>query len=181
MKIECIKKEYVVESDWINVRKDQLIINGKNVIDYYVVEPKDVALILAFNKNNEIILVEEYKYPVDLIMTGLPGGTLTRGIEDPLTAAKRELKEETGYESNEWELLMETYEYPTKETHIVYFYIAKSCIKTSEQQLDENEELTFKWVPFKDAVNMVLADIIMHGCTAYAILRCAAINPELLK
>jgi len=173
MDVKCIKKEYLVDTEWIKVRCDHLLIDDKKESDFYVIEHKDVALILAFNENNEIILVDEYKYPVDLVMTGLPGGTFTRGKENPLEAAKRELKEETGYESDDWELYITTYEYPTKCTHILYFYVAKNCVKTSDQNLDENEELTFRWVPFKEAVNMVKSDKIGHGNTAYAILRYA--------
>ena len=180
MKIECLKKEYVIDSNWIKVRRDYLSINEKQT-DYYVVEKKDVALVLAFNKNNEIIIVKEYKYPVDQIMTGIPGGTFSRGEEDPLHAAKRELKEETGCESNEWELLVKTYEYPTKDTHEIFFYIVRNCVQTAELQLDENEELTSQWVPFQNAINMVMTDEIKHGCTAYALLRCAMLYPELLK
>ena len=179
MKIECLKKEYIINSEWLKVRKDSLLVNEKQT-DYYVVEHKDVALMLAFNKNNEIILVKEYKYPVDQIMTGIPGGSFIRGEEDPLEAAKRELKEETGCESDDWELLVKTYEYPTKDTHEIFFYVVRNCVQTSEQKLDENEELIFQWTPFQNAINMVIADEVKHGCTAYALLRCAAIYPEFL-
>jgi ADP-ribose pyrophosphatase len=176
MAIRCIKKEYLVDSEWLRGRKDSLVINDSNETDFYVVEKKDVALVLAINEHNEILLVDEYKYPVNLVMTGLPGGTFDRGCEQPLDAAQRELKEETGCESDEWELFFKTYEYPTKDIHEIYFYIAKNCVQTSEQNLDENEELTFRWVPLKDAYNMVISNEIEHGCTAYALLRYATIK-----
>ena len=180
MKIECQKKEYILDTKWLKVRKDYLIIDNNKQTDYYVVEKNDVVLILAFNKNNEIILVSEYKYPVNQIMTGIPGGTIIRGNEEPLEAAKRELKEETGCESDEWEFFTKTYEYPTKDIHELSIYIAKNCVQISEQNLDDNEELTFKWVPFQDAVNKVISNEINHGCTAYAILRYANTYPELI-
>ena len=180
MDIKCDKKEYVFDSKWVKVRKDYLLTNEKQT-DYYVVEKMDVALILAFNDKNEIIMVREYKYPVDQIMTGIPGGTFVRGEEEPLETAKRELKEETGYESNDWAFFTKTYEYPTKDIHEVYFYIAKNCVQTSEQCMDENEELTFDWIPFQDAINKVISNEVNHGCTAYALLKCAAMYPDLLK
>jgi len=181
MKVICQKKEYVFDSKWVKVRKDYLTINDEKQTDYYVVEKMDVALILAFNEKNEIILVREYKYPVNQIMLGLPGGTFVRGDEDPLEAAKRELKEETGCESEEWAFFTKTYEYPTKDIHESYFYIAKNCTQTSEQDLDENEELTFEWVPFQYVINKVISNEVNHGCTAYALLRYAAIYPDMLK
>ena len=180
MKIECQNKEYIIESQWLKVRRDHLLINEKQT-DYYIVEKNDVALMLAFNQNHEIILVKEYKYPVDQIMTGIPGGTFIRKEEEPLEAAKRELKEETGCESDAWELFVTTYEYPTKDIHKIFIYIVRNCVQTTEQKLDENEELTFQWVSFQNAINMVMSNEIKHGCTAYALLKCAMMYPELLK
>ena len=181
MEIKCEKTEYVFESKWVRVRKDHIIINNEKQSDYYIVEKMDVVLILAFNQKNEIILVSEYKYPVNQIMTGIPGGTIIRGTEEPLEAAKRELKEETGCESDEWAFFIKAYEYPTKDIHEVSFFIAKNCIQTSAQKMDENEELTFEWVPFQTAINKVILNEVNHGCTAYALLKCAAIYPDFLK
>ena len=180
MDIKCKNKEYILDTKWLKVRRDWLIINNGDEIDYYIVEKLDVALILAVNEKNEIILVNEYKYPVNQKMTGIPGGTFVREKESPLEAAKRELQEETGCESDKWELLVKTYEYPTKDTHEVFIYLAKDCKQTSEQKLDKNEELTYMWIHFKNAINKVMLNEINHGCTAYALLKCATLHPELL-
>ena len=89
----------------------------------------DVALIVAVDSENNIILKEEYRYPINEALIELPGGTLQED-EDPIQAAKRELKEETGYVSDEWQLLACNYDYPTKDYHTMYIAeITKVLVK----------------------------------------------------
>lgn len=68
----------------------------------------------------------------------LPGGRIDEG-EDPLTAAKRELEEETGLTSENWELLY-SFNNSGKIDYPIYCYIARDCVKGGEQNLDEGGE-----------------------------------------
>jgi len=182
VKIECQKKEYIVDTKWLKVRQDCLLIDNEKIInDYFVTENPDVVLVAALTGNHEIILKTEYRYPIDQVLTEIPGGMIDRGKETPLDAIKRELKEETGYESDEWELLAKTYDSPPRDTSSMYLYLARNCVLASEQNLDEFEELSFKLVAFRDAVNMVLANEIRVNNSANAILRCAILYPEFLS
>jgi len=177
---KCLNKEYLVDTEWLKVRKDLILINDEDQIDYYVTEKNDVVLIVALNEKNDVILIDEYKYPIDRIMTQLPAGTLTRGKEEPFDTAKRELREETGCVSDDWELMAETYDYTTKDTHKVFLYLARNCVKISEQNLDKYEDISFKWVSFKKAVDLVISNEISTNSAANALLRCAIMYPELL-
>ena len=184
MKVEVQKQEYIFRSRWLTVRKDDLLTDNQQVIEgYYVVEGSDIVMVVAINHKNEVIIKSEYRYPVNQVLTEIPGGMFTLEKELPLDAAKRELKEETGCESIEWELLGRTYCNPARQTSTTYLYLAKNCVQSSEQNLDESEEilsLKSEWVPFKDAINMVLANEINVNNSANALLRCAILYPELL-
>src|SRR5690606_37660404 len=64
----------------------------------------DWVNIIAINSNQEVLLIEQYRLGTESYTWETPGGIIDSG-EEALEAAKRELKEETGFESNSWESL----------------------------------------------------------------------------
>ncbi len=84
------------------------------------------------------------------------GGRAEEG-EDPLTTAKRELLEESGMSSENWELY-KTYQPIHKIEWEIYTYIAKDCKKVSELKLDAGEEIEVKEYSFDEFIDVVLSD-----------------------
>ena len=157
MKWKCLKSEYVINDNWLKVRKDTVELpNGTIIKDYYVVEKKSVSLVVAMDNDNRVILTTEHKYPVNALHIGLPGGTFDNENDNPLDVAKRELLEETGYASNHWKSLGVVSEYTTKDTHKVHLFVAKDVYKVAEQKLDITEEIKFEFVPLDKAVTMCI-------------------------
>lgn len=76
------------------------------------------------------------------------------GKETPLQTAKRELLEETGLVSDDWELIKKFYPYNKMDWKISR-YIARNCKKVSEQKLDAGEKIILKPVNFKDFMNII--------------------------
>jgi len=74
---------------------------------------------------------------------------------DPLEEAKRELLEETGYKSNNWELL-DQHSLTAKVLHQIYVFVAKNCQKIQEPQLDSGERIETMLVSFDEF--LVLSD-----------------------
>jgi 8-oxo-dGTP pyrophosphatase MutT (NUDIX family) len=70
----------------------------------------------------------------------LPGGVIDHG-ETPLAAAKRELLEETGYSSTEWEFVGSMFANPARQTNRVHTFIARNIKAGRAQQLDASEEI----------------------------------------
>ena len=95
------------------------------------------------------ILIEDQEQP-DWVarQISLPGGRCNRG-EDPLVCAKRELLEETGYASNEWELLKEQKPWG-KFRRSEYLYVARNCFYKESPHLDRGEKITARPVSFED-------------------------------
>lgn len=82
------------------------------------------------------------------------GGRQEEG-EEPLTVAKRELLEEAGLESNDWELL-KTYESEGKIQWNTHFFVARNCQKVSEPRLDAGEKIdvfSTSWEEFLEIID----------------------------
>lgn len=94
------------------------------------------------------ILILEQEQPGTKPFLCFPGGQRT-DEEDPLDAAKRELLEETGYTSNDWEFLQS--ETPsTRMIWTLYTYIARNCEQTDTQHLDVGEKITTHLISFEE-------------------------------
>jgi ADP-ribose pyrophosphatase YjhB (NUDIX family) len=105
--------------------------------------------------NNKIILSRQSQ-PSKEDFYSLFGGRVEEG-EDNLVAAKRELLEESGLESNNWELY-NTYEPASKVDWQIFNYIAKDCRKVSNQNLDNGEKIEVIEVSFEDFIELAKHD-----------------------
>jgi ADP-ribose pyrophosphatase len=115
-----------------------LLPNG-NEADITVKDEGKVITVFAITSHNRIVMCRQYRPGPDLILDELPAGRVDKD-EEPLEAAKRELLEETGYESDEWSLLGKPLEcaYSTIER---FAFLAKNCCQTSNQNLDPFENI----------------------------------------
>ena len=172
MKWKRLNSEYLVNSKWLKIRKDEVQLpNGTSIDDYFVIEKNNVALIVAMDKDKRVILKKEYRYAIDKELIEIPGGTYENESDNPLDVAKRELLEETGYESDDWEFLGMLYDYPTKDTNTISLYMAKNIYKVAEQKLDISEDITYEFVPIKEAIRMCIDNEIQVSGSIAALMK----------
>lgn len=152
---KLLKSEWALNEKWYKVRKDTVEIRpGKVVDDYLVAIFADVAIVVAVTADNMVPLVRQYKHGAGEILTELPAGYMDEG-EEPLDAAKRELREETGYTATEWEELTSVIRHPSKiRGDTIHIYLARNAQKTAKQELDENEDIEVILRPFTEALRM---------------------------
>lgn len=151
---------------------DQELYDGTTAIFERLRRP-DTVVVLPIAEQS-VVVVEEQQPDTDLFLS-IPSGRLEEG-EDPLEGAKRELKEETGYESADWQLL-KTVRPVSKIEWNVYVYLARGCIKTSEQNLDAGEKISVKQYSFDDFVELAQSDAFRATEITDMVLR-ARLAPE---
>ena len=103
---EVIKTHEVYSANpWVKVTVQEIRLpDGRVVPDYHQIKLQDYVMIFAQAPDGRILIERQYKHAVGKVTLTLPAGTLEAG-EDPMTAAKRELLEETGYTSDDWQAL----------------------------------------------------------------------------
>lgn len=168
------KSESLVDNHWVKIRKDSVVLpNGQKIDDFYAITINNASAIVAIDEEGNCILKKEYRYCYDRDLIEVLAGTFEEDETDGLAVAKRELLEETGYESDEWQYLGATVESSAKLTNYMHIYFANHCKKVSEQHLDATEDVEVIVVPFEKAIEMVMNNEICCNSSAHGILRVA--------
>jgi ADP-ribose pyrophosphatase len=143
-----------------------------------VVEDPGAVVVLAIDDEDQVVVIHQYRHPVQMRLVELPAGKLDQEGEDPLVAAQRELHEEVGLDAREWTHLMTTYASPgiTAETHALY--LARG-LEERDRDFDlhhEEAELVVDRVPFAE-----LLEAVLDGRVADAPLATAVLAYEVLR
>ncbi len=134
--------------------------------------------ILIIPTANNLVFLSHEEQPGRPPAYTLLGGRQEEG-EDPLVTAKRELLEEAGLESDDWELY-KTYNSEGKIDWTLYFFIARSCRKVAEPALDAGEKIDVKEVSFDEFLQIVSSEEFWGQNISNDILR-MRLDPERLE
>ena len=129
-----------LDTPWYRVRCDTLELPDGSVIDYYVSERRDVALVFGVTEDARVVFVRQYKHGAGERTLELPGGVIDPG-EDAPAAAARELVEETGYAPGAagLEPIGTVHEDTSKNTNRVFSFLADGVRPGAGERLEATE------------------------------------------
>ena len=139
----------------------------------FVLEFDAWANVIAITKNNEVVLVKQYRHGVQEVLLELPGGVVDKG-EDPLEGAKRELMEETGYSAGNIIEVGRLYPNPAIQHNTLYCYLATDVELTGEQHLDDAEEIEVQLVPLDELIKMAAQGKFLHALNVAVLFQALA-------
>lgn len=145
----------------INVRVDTVALPDGSQSTREVVEHGGAVAVVAVDNDNNIILVRQYRKPVERVLLEIPAGTMEKD-EDPLLCAQRELKEETGFTAEHWEKILSYYSAPGFTDEYIHLYKA-SGLTGGETELDEDEFVETMHLPLQEAYRMIFTGHIADG------------------
>lgn len=143
-------------------RVDTVEVHNGKTFEPFVFEFRSWANVLALTKNNEVVLVKQYRHGVQETLLELPGGVVDEG-ENPLDGAKRELMEETGYSAGNIIEVGRIYPNPAIQENTLFCYLATDVEPTGKQHFDETEEIEVVLIPFDDLIELVRQGKFKHA------------------
>ena len=154
----------------LNVKKDSILLpDGRPGFREYIRHNGAVGIV-ALTDDGRVCIERQYRYPISEVITDIPAGKLDTPDEDRLEAAKRELREETGFTADSWEFIGTYYPAAAYTSEKITLYLATG-LHSGAQDLDDGEFLNFEFIPFENLLADVMADKVPDGKTQAAVLK----------
>ena len=158
----------------LNVKRDTVRLPNGSSSTREVIRHVGAVCVIPVTDDGKAIVERQYRYPFDTVITEIPAGKLDSKEEDRLSAAKRELREETGLTADRWTDLGGFYPAAAYSDEYISMYMARK-LQPGERHLDADEFLDVFTVPLKDLVEDVMAGRISDAKNQTAVLKAARI------
>lgn len=143
---EILRQEPVLDTPFLKVTMEQVKLpDGRIIDDWPIVNARDYVNVLVINEAGEAMVIEGYKHGLGRSNWQVVGGYLEEG-EEPLAAVRRELLEETGYESDDWQHLGSFVVDANRRVGTGHFFLARRARQAAEANHDDLEQFAIRWV-----------------------------------
>ena len=157
------------------VRDDVVLPDGRAATREFCIHIGAVA-VLPLLPDGRVIMERQYRYAHSRVFLEIPAGKLDFSDEPPLSAAKRELLEESGAVADSYTFLGELDTTPAITNERIYLYLARG-ISMGERSLDEDEFIDLEFIHIDELYEMVMRGEIKDAKTQIAVLK----TKEILK
>lgn len=167
--IKRLNRELVYKGHIIDMYKDTVKIPNGNIAEWDFIGHKGAAAVLPVLKNGNVLMVRQYRNALDRYTLEIPAGGLESPDEPMIDCAARELEEETGYKSDNLEILLSLHTTVAFCNEKIEVFLARDLVKTS-QHLDEDEYIDVEEHSIEELLEAVYSGKIEDSKTVSAIL-----------
>jgi 8-oxo-dGTP pyrophosphatase MutT (NUDIX family) len=131
--------------------------------DFFVIDAPDWVNVIPLTADDEVVCVRQYRAGTDTVTLEIPGGMVDPEDSDTVTAGRRELLEETGYDADRFVDLGFVEPNPAIQSNQCGTVLAVDAHPVGPQQLDGSEEIDLEHVPLADIPALILQGTITHA------------------
>ena len=169
-----ISSEEIFGGKVLHVFRDQISLPDGRQAERELIRHLGAVCIVPVTEDRNVIVERQYRYAIAQPVIEIPAGKLDYPGEDRLEAAKRELREETGYTADRWTDIGLYYGAPAFSDEKITMYLAEG-LHRGDQELDEDEFIDVFELPLSKLVKMIVSGEIVDGKTQTAVLKAAQI------
>jgi ADP-ribose pyrophosphatase len=137
--------------------------------DFYVIEATNWVNVVPVTRDGKIIMVEQYRHGSNTVELEIPGGMIDAEDADPVAAAVRELREETGYEGHNARLIGQVFPNPAIMNNICFTVLVEDCQLKHDVKFDQTEDIAVTLVDQAEIPELVRAGRIGHSLVVVAL------------
>lgn len=152
------------ESPWCSFRVDEVRLPDGAEIGYGVLESTGFAAVVPVTEGGGVVLVRQWRQPVEGFTLELPGGGVERG-EDPREAVRRELLEETGYRAEDLSHLASVHTSPGRATEVCHLFRCRTVRALVGPRPESTEFVSAVELPLSEAMRKVFDGEITAATT----------------
>lgn len=133
--------------------------------NFYTLDCSDWVNVIALSDDDRVLMVEQFRHGIEDLTLELPGGSSEKYDASPLIAARRELREETGFEAAEWLELGKNHPNPALQNNLCYTYLARQLNMVEEPRFDETgtERIASRWLSLPEIEEAIRDGKISHS------------------
>ncbi len=163
-------RETLADYRVFRVRRDRAVspVTG-DAHDFFVLEGADWVNVVALTGDGGMLFVRQYRHGTGSETLEIPGGCVDPGDASPLVAARRELREETGYVSDDWSPLGDVHPNPAILSNRCFTFLARGAVRAGEPAPDGNEDLRVDVIPRAEVDGLVRSGRITHALVLAAL------------
>ena len=167
---ERLGSKRLLANRYFSLRSDRLRLPDGGIKDpYFILERPDAAIVFPITADDEVVLVRQYRPPLEMMELGLPAGLVEEG-ERPEEAARRELAEETGHTGGQWEPLGSLASSPSLKDNWAYLFLASGVEETAAPDPDEHELVEVVRVSVEDLPALIRGGEIVSSSGVAAVM-----------
>ena len=133
------------------------------VREYHYLDSADWANIVPLTEDRKVVLIRQFRIGIGDVALETPGGMVDPGDAGPLEAARRELVEETGYGSEDLEMIGRSFPNPAIQNNTIWFFVARGVRKIGGQRLDPGEDIETELVGLEEVDRLIAEGRIAHA------------------
>lgn len=136
--------------------------------DFWVLESSDWVNIVPLTDDRRVVMVLQYRHGIDDFTLEVPGGMVDAEDESPQVAARREMREETGYDSDDVVPLGSIHPNPAIQNNRCHTFLARAAHLAGDVAFDSTEETEVVLVPLDDIPRLIREGVISHALVVVA-------------